>query len=50
LRVTIVSNGKLIVAAIASRSYVEAAVLAGFDVVAIDAFADADVQSLATHC
>jgi predicted ATP-grasp superfamily ATP-dependent carboligase len=48
--VTIVSNGKLIVAAIASRSYVEAAVLAGFDVVAIDAFADADVQSLATHC
>lgn len=47
---SIVSNGKLIVAAIASRPYVEAAVRAGFEVIAIDAFADADVQKLATHC
>lgn len=45
-----VSKGKLIIAAITSRPYVEAAVRAGFEVVAIDAFADADVQKLATHC
>ena len=45
-----VSKGKLIIAAITSRPYVEAAVRAGFEVVAIDAFADTDVQKLATHC
>ena len=45
-----VSKGKLIIAAITSRPYVKAAVDAGFEVVAIDAFADKDVQKLATHC
>ena len=37
----------IIIAAISSRSYVQAAVDAGFNVVAIDAFADVDTQKLA---
>lgn len=37
----------IIIAAISSRIYVEAAVKAGYDVIAIDAFADTDVEKLA---
>lgn len=37
----------LIIAAISSRPYVKAAVLAGYDVIAIDGFADVDTQCLA---
>jgi uncharacterized protein len=37
----------IIIAAISSRSYVQVAVDAGFDVIAIDAFADVDTQNLA---
>jgi uncharacterized protein len=48
--VCIASNQKIIIAAIASSAYVKAAVEAGFDVVAIDVFADVDTQRLATHC
>ncbi len=46
----IANKKKIIIAAVASRAYVKAAVAAGFDVVAIDAFADQDLQRLATHC
>jgi uncharacterized protein len=38
---------KVIIAAISSRAYVQAAVDAGFQVIAIDAFADADTRVLA---
>lgn len=38
---------KLIIAAISSRAYVKAAVEAGFDVFAIDAFCDIDTQKMA---
>jgi uncharacterized protein len=38
---------QIIIAAIASRAYVQAAVNAGFDVIAIDAFCDVDTQMLA---
>ncbi|MES2579377.1 MAG: ATP-grasp domain-containing protein [Pseudomonadota bacterium] len=37
----------IVIAAISSRSYVQAAVDAGFEVIAIDAFADVDTQKLA---
>lgn len=37
----------IVIAAISSRSYVQAAVNAGFEVIAIDAFADVDTQKLA---
>jgi len=47
--VCIASNQKIIIAAIASSAYVKAAVEAGFDVVAIDAFMDIDTQRLATQ-
>jgi uncharacterized protein len=40
----------MIVAAIACRPYVEAAVASGYSVVAIDAFADVEVTDLAEHC
>lgn len=46
----IASKGKIIIAAIASSAYVKAAVVAGFEVVAIDAFVDIDTQRLAKHC
>ena len=35
----------IIIAAISSRAYVQAAFAAGFDVIAIDAFADVDTQA-----
>jgi uncharacterized protein len=38
---------KIIVAAISSRAYVQCAVNAGFDVLALDAFNDLDTQRLA---
>lgn len=38
---------KLIIAALSSRAYVSAAVQAGFEVLAIDAFCDVDTQKLA---
>ena len=38
---------QIIIAAISSRAYVQAAVRAGFEVIAIDAFADVDTQLLA---
>ena len=40
-------NKVLIIAAIASRAYVQAAVQAGFTVIAIDAFCDLDTQKIA---
>ena len=40
----------IIVAAIACRPYVEAAVASGYSVVAIDAFSDVDVTNLAERC
>lgn len=47
---SIASKPKVIIAAIASRAYVQAAVEAGFDIVAIDAFVDVDTQRLAKDC
>ncbi|MFV1921381.1 MAG: ATP-grasp domain-containing protein [Methylotenera sp.] len=44
---SIASKPYIIIAAISSRIYVEAAVKAGYDVIAIDAFADTDVKKLA---
>ena len=41
------SNNIVVIAAISSRLYVQAAVDAGFEVIAIDAFADVDTQKLA---
>lgn len=38
---------KIVIAAISSRAYVQAAVDAGFEVIAIDAFADCDTRKLA---
>ena len=38
---------RIIIAAIASRAYVQAAVTAGFEVIAIDAFCDVDTQAQA---
>lgn len=46
----IASKPIIIVAAISSRIYVEAAVKAGYDVIAIDAFVDIDVEKLAQKC
>lgn len=46
----IANNNKIIIAAIASRAYVKSAVVDGFEVVAIDAFADTDTQHMARHC
>ncbi len=40
-------NATIIIAAISSRAYVQAAVSAGFKVIAIDAFADVDTQKIA---
>ena len=40
-------NPSVIIAAISSRAYVQAAVAAGFEVIAIDVFADIDTQKLA---
>lgn len=40
----------IVIAAISSRPYVKAAVDAGYDVVAIDAFLDQDTQALAKQC
>ena len=40
-------NKVLIIAAIASRAYVEAATQEGFTVIAIDAFCDVDTQKIA---
>jgi uncharacterized protein len=45
--VSIANKPKLIVAAIASRAYVQAAVAAGFEVLALDVFCDVDTQKLA---
>lgn len=39
----------IIIAAISSRVYVQAAVDAGYEVIALDAFADADVRAIARH-
>ena len=39
----------VIIAAISSRVYVQAAVDAGYEVIALDAFADADVRAIARH-
>lgn len=44
---SIVSKPKIIIAAIASRPYVQAAVEAGYEVIAIDCFADLDTKHLA---
>ena len=43
------AKNQLIIAAISSRIYVQAAVDAGFKVIAIDAFADVDTQALASQ-
>ncbi len=43
----IVNKPKIIIAAIACRPYVEAAIACGYAVVAIDAFADAEVSAIA---
>lgn len=43
-------NKTLIVIAISSRPYVKAARDAGFDVIAVDAFVDADTQAMAKQC
>jgi uncharacterized protein len=40
-------KSQIIIAAIASRAYVQAAVNAGFEVIAVDAFCDVDTQKLA---
>ncbi len=40
-------NKTIVIAAISSRVYVQAAVAAGFEVIALDAFADVDTQLLA---
>lgn len=40
----------IIIAAISSRPYVKAAVDAGYDVIAIDAYLDQDTQSMAKQC
>jgi uncharacterized protein len=48
--VYIANKPKIIIAAIASRPYVKAAVEAGFDVVAIDAFVDVDTQLMVADC
>ena len=39
---------KVIIAAVSARPYVQAAVAAGYEVIALDAFADSDTQSVAT--
>lgn len=44
---SIVNKPVIIIAAIASRPYVKAAVVAGFDVIAIDCFSDLDTITLA---
>lgn len=44
------NNPTVIIAAISSRPYVKAAVEAGYDVVAIDAYLDQDTQSMAKQC
>lgn len=43
-------NKTLVVIAISSRPYVKAAKDAGFDVIAVDAFVDADTQAMASQC
>lgn len=43
-----VLHSQLIIAAVSSRIYVQAAIEAGFEVIAIDAFADVDTQALAS--
>lgn len=43
-------NKTLVVIAISSRPYVKAAKDAGFDVIAMDAFIDADTQGMANQC
>jgi uncharacterized protein len=48
--VSIVNKPKIIIAAIACRPYVKAAVACGYEVVAIDAFADDDVRNLTEIC
>jgi uncharacterized protein len=48
--VSIANKPKIIIAAIACRPYVEAAVACGYSVVAMDAFADIEVTSLAESC
>lgn len=45
-----IANKQLLIAAFSSRIYAEAAVNAGFDVVAIDAFGDADLKQSVAHC
>lgn len=47
LLVQTLNKNIVVIAAISSRPYVEAAVNSGFDVIAIDAFADQDTQQLA---
>ena len=47
---SIASKPKVIIAAIACRPYVEAAVACGYKVVAIDAFVDIEVSDLAESC
>ncbi len=47
---SIANKPKIIIAAIACRPYVEAAVACGYTVVAIDAFVDVEVRDLAESC
>lgn len=47
---SIANKPKIIITAIACRPYVEAAVACGYAVVAIDAFADAEVNAIAESC
>ena len=44
------SKPVLVIAAISARPYVQAAVNAGFEVIALDAFSDVDTQKLAQQC
>ncbi len=44
---SIANNPTIVIAALSSRIYVEAAAKAGYDVIAIDAFSDIDVKKLA---
>jgi uncharacterized protein len=48
--VSTVNKPKIVIAALSSRIYAEAAVKAGYDVIAIDAFVDSDVEKLVKNC
>ena len=45
-----IASKTVVLAAISSRTYAEAAVNAGFDVIAIDAFSDVDLQKVVKQC